>query len=546
MSHIARTLLIMVFLAVLAFPNHAIAQTTPRYTLIDLGTLGGPNSAPSTPGHTLSDSGAIGLSAEIPAISPRPQTCIAPAPGCHVPDAAIWQNGILTDYGTLGGYNGGIFEVNAKGVGVGIGELGPLDPQTNSPEAHAAITGEGHLIDLGTLGGNESWAQGINSRGQVAGEATNTTPDPFALNSLPYQSATQWHAALWQNGVVHDLGTLGGPDSFSCCINERGQIAGQSFTSYTPNAVTGAPPLDPFLWQNGSMRDLGSLGGASSSVNWMNSRGEVVGQSDLAGDQTAHPFLWNGSHLLDLGTLGGNGGLADWINDSGQVIGAADLPGSKSHHGFLWSNGRMTDLPPTGGAPCSNAYVINASGQVVGNSTDCHGNAQNALLWENGQAIDLNTVIAPSPFHLYEGIYINDRGEIAAFGMLPNGAFHVVVLEPQRRTTAAQGSLDMAGATGASASFTVRFDSTVAGQGQVLFGSGPGCSGLVETATQDQGAGTTSHTIQVQGNELPGTVGDNGIVPGATYWYEAVTMTASGKEVDDNGGKCYSITIPGT
>jgi parallel beta-helix repeat protein len=97
---------------------------------------------------------------------------------------------------------------------------------------------------------------------------------------------------------------------------------------------------------------------------------------------------------------------------------------------------------------------------------------------------------------------------------------------------------------GVAGQFTVAFNSNNPGNGMVLFGSGPGCNGLVGTATQDQGAGTTTHIIVVKGNDLPGSVGDNGIQPGATYWYEFVTATATGPEIDNNGGKCYSVTIP--
>jgi phospholipase C len=92
--------------------------------------------------------------------------------------------------------------------------------------------------------------------------------------------------------------------------------------------------------------------------------------------------------------------------------------------------------------------------------------------------------------------------------------------------------------------FEVSFTSSQPGQGEVYFGSGPGCLGLVEVATRDAGAGTTDHRVLVEGNELPGTVGDNGIVPGTTYWFEAVTVTGSGTEIDTNGGTCYSVTVP--
>ena len=95
------------------------------------------------------------------------------------------------------------------------------------------------------------------------------------------------------------------------------------------------------------------------------------------------------------------------------------------------------------------------------------------------------------------------------------------------------------------ARFTVDFSSALPGQGRVLFGSGPGCAGLVMSATADQGAGTTHHVFTVSGNDLPGTIGDIGITPGATYWYETVLETGAGMLVDDNGGTCYRVTVPG-
>lgn len=100
------------------------------------------------------------------------------------------------------------------------------------------------------------------------------------------------------------------------------------------------------------------------------------------------------------------------------------------------------------------------------------------------------------------------------------------------------------GGVGLVGRFAVDFMSGRAGQGVVLFGPGPGCSGLVMTAMEDQGAHSTHHWLVVSGNDLPGTVGDIGITPGATYWYETVVSTDLGTEIDDNGGKCYRVTIP--
>jgi arylsulfatase A-like enzyme len=100
---------------------------------------------------------------------------------------------------------------------------------------------------------------------------------------------------------------------------------------------------------------------------------------------------------------------------------------------------------------------------------------------------------------------------------------------------------DVTGGTG----FQVDFRSSQPGQGEVLFGPGPGCNGLVMVATQDEGAGTTEHHVTVTGNDLPSTAGNIGITPGATYSYETVTVGLGGQQTDDNQGHCYTVTIPG-
>lgn len=97
---------------------------------------------------------------------------------------------------------------------------------------------------------------------------------------------------------------------------------------------------------------------------------------------------------------------------------------------------------------------------------------------------------------------------------------------------------------GMTGSFTATFSSILPGRGLVLFGTGPGCAGLVETALSDSGSGMVSHSVTVRGNDLPGTVGDIGIQPGVTYWFETVTATRAGVEIDNNDGKCYYVTIP--
>lgn len=300
---------------------------------------------------------------------------------------------------------------------VGVSENGLIDPLVGGPEIDAVVWKSGQVINLGTLGGNQSFGFSINNRGQAVGVALNAIPDPFSLFGL----GTQTRAFLWQNGVMYDLGTLGGPDAEPGNVNERGQVSGSAYTNSIPNPTTGIPTLDPFLWERGRMIDLGTLGGTIGFSYYLNEKGQVAGTSNLAGDLVFHPFLWSRGVLTDLGTLGGSTGQPNWLNDSGAVVGRADLPGDQIHHGYRWGNGLMTDLGTVGTDPCSVANTINSRGQIVGSSTTCQSGLH-AFIWENGgPMVDLNALVHSHPgVQLISAAYISDRGEITGDAALPN------------------------------------------------------------------------------------------------------------------------------
>jgi probable HAF family extracellular repeat protein len=366
----------------------------------------------------------------------------------NVSHAARWQNGVLTDLGSLPGLytSSAPFSISDNGqFVVGVSENGVDEPLTDYPEYDAVLWRRGHRIqNLGTFGGNFSTAVSVNNLGQVVGGATNKTIDQYAAGIGPcwslncWPSATQWRAYLWQNSVMTDLGTLGtGNDAVAGLLNANGQVAGVSYTNTTANQTTGIPTQDPFFWEQGKpMVDMGTLGGTLGYPNWLNNKGQVVGQSNLAGDNKYHPFLWQkGKKMHDLRTLGGDSGTAMWINDTGAIVGGAWTTGNRAFHAVLWKNGRPHDLGVLRGYKHSLAYSINSKGQIVGCLTNNLNNGCSlGFLWENGTMYDLNNLVPPgSGIPLKMPLNINDHGDIATWGAFNTVFTHAVLLIPQSK-----------------------------------------------------------------------------------------------------------------
>jgi probable HAF family extracellular repeat protein len=401
----------------------------PRYRLIDLGTLGGPNSSEFA-SPVINNQGTITGGADTADSDPNAPNCYSP--DCFVMHAYIWRKGVLADLGGLpGGFGSEGNGINDHNQIAGQSLNGLIDPLLGTPAGIAVLwQSNGQIVDLGTLGGNQSLAATVNNRGQVVGGAANAIPDEFSM----FGWATQTRAFLWQSGIMRDLGTLGGPDAFAVFVNERGQVAGVAYTNSSPNSGTGIPTQDPFLWEHGRMKDLGTLGGTLSFVNAFNNLGQVAGESNLPGDLTSRPFLWNGKALKDLGSLGGSFGFATALNDLGEVGGGAWTADDEALHAFLWTNGVMKDLGTINDDTCSVVHGTNSRGLVVGTSGDCpHGifEQHGFLSLHGGPLIDLNNFVPPqSDLVITDGESINNRGEIAGSGMLPSGDFHAIVLVP--------------------------------------------------------------------------------------------------------------------
>jgi probable HAF family extracellular repeat protein len=366
----------------------ATAQT-PRYTVTDLGTLGGTSSTAYGINYAGRVAGATSLS------NGNTHAFLA-GPG-----------DTMFDLGTLGGPNSEASGPNASYQAPILAETSKKDPFGNDFCGFGTnliclpAIWNGTMTPLPTLGGNNGEALVINNQGQVIGLAENSTKDPTCA---PPQ-VLDYEAVLWgpNPGQVQALPPLPGDTvGFAFGLNNYGQVVGTSGTcantpllpfSYGPHAV---------LWQNGSATALANLGGSMLGVGvGINDLGQVVGGSDLPSELSGFPFV--------------------------QV------------HSTLYSQAGAEDLGTVGTDFSSLPTWINNNGEVVGASCDNMGNCR-AFLWQNKTMMDLNALVpANSPLYLMFAEGINDAGEIVGLALQTStGETHAFVATPTSPATAAE------------------------------------------------------------------------------------------------------------
>lgn len=236
--------------------GEAQAITARSWTLVDIGTLGGPGSY----GSAVSNNGVVVGCSDVP------------AGGVH---AFVYRDGAMQDLGTgtdSAAGNSCALAVDQSGAAAGRAANGELVIWKGGSITRPGVQGNvGGMNNAGTVVG--SYQQAGQSRAFIYQGGTLTDLGPGAANAVNARGqvvgSANGHAFLYDNGDLRDLGTLGGNNSAARGINDHGDVVGVASNEF------GQPT--PFIY-DGAMRELPG-GGYASAID-INDRLQVVASAE--------------------------------------------------------------------------------------------------------------------------------------------------------------------------------------------------------------------------------------------------------------------------
>ena len=303
---------------------------------------------------------------------------------------------LLTDLGPIGPA-GEVVYIARNGLVAGAAQQ-----QDNTD--HAVLLYGRQRLDISTpgIGGKNSVAYGVNIFGQTVGGAETAEPDPGFVDFCGFHTF-----GLSANGSV-------------CAA---------------------------FIWQNGIMKKLATLGGNNGSSNQINSFGVIAGEVENASPDPGcpqrfqfKPVKWQGSKIVQLPTYPGDpDGVAYAINDAGQVVGSTGTcaPFNPTFvlamvpaHPMLWEVDGTPRYLGTLGGTGSNPNAanltlnINNKGHAVGTSALPGDETSHAFLWTKEKGMqDIGTL--PGDFQS-GAIAINDSDQMTGVSIGPDGPRAVI------------------------------------------------------------------------------------------------------------------------
>lgn len=257
--------------------------------------------------------------------------------------AAMWEDGQQISLGTLPGY--------AKSQAAAINDLDQIVGEATEGSfgrTTAFLWEDGIFTDLGALGGADSIALDINEHSQVVGQAD--TAGGFE------------HAYIWADGMMTDLGVLEDHlTSMAVSINKHGVMVGYSADNSTTapciwdqKEIAELPRLGGDAWTRpAAINDVGVIVGTASSnelgeraVMWRD--GQVIDLNQYV--------LGTGWVLQSANDINNRGWIVGLGRREGRREGYVLIPDPSLKVGSLIS-GQPVDVQITGGTPVAPVFL---------------------------------------------------------------------------------------------------------------------------------------------------------------------------------------------
>ena len=277
------------------------------------------------------------------------------------------------------------------------------------------------LVDLGTLGGPGSYGAALSDSGIVVGCAD---VDAASAHAFIYRDGAMRDLGPGCALAVNDRGTVAGRlgdgelvvwfDRDIAHLGVRGNFSGINNADVAVGAYVQGSGSRAFRFANGAIDSIGD--DPASAANAINARGEIAGTS------SAGAFVYRDGAMNQLGTLGGNRSDAKGINDAAEVVGlATDVNGQPLS--FLY-DGAMKALQAPG---YSGAVAINNRGQIVGSAEGSGGYFLDAGVYER---LDTMPSVVAQRWRKLAPTGINNHGWIVGTGTNPDGELRAFLLIP--------------------------------------------------------------------------------------------------------------------
>jgi probable HAF family extracellular repeat protein len=287
----------------------------------------------------------------------------------------------------------------------------------------------------------EVFPKAMNDRAKVGitftnakGKTADAVCGPKACTTVPVLPTAPKGEAARINGI-NRLGHVVG-SSPTARVHSHAIVFDGVATREVGDSQTAGGGFQGFVWKDGVMTKLPTLGGDSSAAHAINLRGVVAGSAETGENGTHHAVVFRKGKVQDLGVLGtGMYATAYDINNSDVVVGESTLDGPNLVRPFIYREGAMTQLPLPAGALHGSAFSINDAGWVVGSFMTSEWRGR-AWVYDGTSAYDLETLIPAADqaqWQIINAADINASGQILVSAHKVSDVtnkYHALILTP--------------------------------------------------------------------------------------------------------------------